>query len=105
MKTFTEWKKIREGLSDFMPNMGQRAIPVNQGQPQQGQQVSLSTLASKVRNPDWHQLHDVFARQFQKMPNDTGTKQLGQALAQAAQTNNMMGLQPFKQKYLYAQKV
>lgn len=134
MSKFSEWlkkKNVNEaGLNQFMPNMGQKAMPMGQypaplpqGQqpmqkPQQGQgqapmqpqpapakpqQISLSSLASKVKDPTWHQLHDKFTTQFKTHANDPKVGQLGQALYQAAQTGNMTGLQPFKSQYLDAQ--
>ena len=108
MKTFNVWlkeKNIQEGLSDFLPNLGQRAIPIQPKQTSQPKQVSLSSLADQISDPDWHQLYDVFSNQYQKFPNDPQVSQLGQALYQAAQTGNMSGLQPFKQKHLYAQRI
>lgn len=108
MKTFTQWleTKVQEGLSGYLPNLGQRAIPINNPQvnPQQ-KQVSLSSLANQVQDASWHQLYDVFSNQYKKFPNNPQVTQLGQTLYQAAQNGNMSVLQPFIQKYLYAQKV
>jgi hypothetical protein len=108
MKTFATWlkkKNIQEGLSGFMPNLGQRAIPIQQGQQQSNQPVQLSTLANKVSDPSWHQLYDVFSNQYKKFPNDPKVGQLGQALYQSAQNGDMSALQPFVQQHLQAQRM
>ncbi len=100
---FNKWMEQKlqtENLGSFMPNMGQKAIPMNnpQSQQTQPQKVSLSTFASKVRDPNWIQLYDKFTQVFARQPNDPNVSSLGQALYQAATTNNFNGLQPFVQK-------
>lgn len=108
MKTFNEWlsAKNEAGLSGFMPNLGQRAIPINQGQqqaPQQQKQVSLSTIAPNIKDPNWIQLYEIFERMFGRQPSDPKVQQLGQALHSSGTTGNMSALQPFVQQYLKAQ--
>lgn len=108
MKTFNEWlsAKNEAGLGGFMPNLGQRAIPINQGQPAQQpqqKQVSLSTIAPRIKDPNWIQLYEIFERMFGRQPNDPAVQQLGQALLNSGQTGNMTALQPFVQKFLKAQ--
>jgi hypothetical protein len=112
MKTFNEWlsAKNEAGLSGFMPNMGQRAIPINQGQPAPAQQpqqkqISLSTIAPNVKDPNWIQLYEIFTRMFGRQPNDPAVQQLGQALQSSGTTGNMTALQPFVQKFLKAQSM
>lgn len=103
MKTFVEWIAAKnEGLADHLPNLGQRAIPIQRDQPQK---VSLSTLADTVQDLDWHKLYDVFTKQYRMNPADPQVAQLGQSLYQAAQNGDMSSLQPFKQKHIYAQRV
>ena len=107
IKNFYEWV-ASEGLADFLPNMGQRAIPMNppqQSSASQPQKISLSSLADKVQDMNWHSLYDVFARQFRGAPNDPAVGQLGQALYQAATNNDMSILRPFVQKHLQAQQI
>ena len=96
MKTFTEWMK-----TEAFPDKRQYAFP----QQQAPQQISLSSFADKVGDPDWHQLYDVFVQQHQKHSNDPKVMELGQALYQAAQSNNMSSLKPFVQQYLKAQRI
>lgn len=108
MKTFEQFvmQKNEAGLSNFMPNMGQRAIPVNQGSPQAGpQQVSLSQFAGRIKDPNWQSLYQNFTRQHQTHGTDPKVQQLGQALHQAATTGNMSMLQPFAQQQVHAQPV
>lgn len=68
-------------------------------------QVSLSSLAGKVSDLNWHQVYDVFARQHSKVPNDPEVQKMGQALFQAAQSGNMNIIQPYIQKYVHAQRI
>lgn len=110
MKTFSEWM-ASEGLSDFLPNLGQRAIPINQpqtspaNQQPQGKKISLSTLAGQVQDMNWHSLYDVFERQYRRAPQDPAVGQLGMALYQSAQSGNFALLKPFVQKHLQAQRL
>lgn len=111
MKTFNEWlsAKNEAGLGGFMPNLGQQAIPINQGQAASAQQqqapqkVSLSAIAPKIRDMNWISLYEVFERMFGRQPNDPVVQQLGQALLSSGQTGNMTAIQPFVQKFLKAQ--
>ncbi len=102
MKSFTEWLN-NEGLGDYMPNMGQRATPINNPQsqqyPQQPKQISLSSLGSNVKDLTWHKLYDVFSKQFQRMPNDPEVESLGQLLHQSATSGNYSILQDARRKY------
>jgi len=132
MKKFHEWLKERaqnEGFGNLLPNIGQRAIPINQtgpqAQPSPGQaaagpagqgtppgqpptpgepkRISLSTFADQISDPNWLQLYEIFTRQFQKTPQDPEVGKLGMALYQSAQSGDMSGLQPFVAKHLHAQ--
>lgn len=126
MKLFREWlaAKNEAGLSDFMPNMGQRAIPINQTGPQvapqapqqnvapgasdlQGVMTQLARIEGSRRVTDfnWLQLLEIFERQAGRHPNDPTVFQLGTALLQAGKTGNMKGLDPYIQKYLKAQRI
>jgi hypothetical protein len=113
-KKFTEWLDAKhEGFMDHLPNLGQKAIPINQTQqhvpPSMQQQapvkkVSLKDLSHEVDNADWHHLYDMFAQQYAKFPDDPQVKKLGMALYQSAQTKDMSSLQPFVAKHIHAQR-
>lgn len=122
MKTFLEYAEAKGvDLSEMFPNLGQRAIPINGGggSPKPAaapgaapggaaggpQKVSLSSLADRVSDPNWHQLYEVFTRLHGRHQGDPTVQQLGMALYKAAQSNDMNSLQPFVQKYLKAQKI
>jgi len=98
------WEKALEKnlFKEMVP--GRQATPINDPHMQQvaksamasqPQQVKLSDLASQVSDIKWHQLYDVFARQFRMNPKDQNVTAMGQALHQAATTGNMAAIQPF----------
>lgn len=66
---------------------------------------SLRGYEQKVRDPNWHHLYEIFERIFGRQPQSQEVQQLGAALSQAAQTNNMKLLSPFVEKYLNARRV
>lgn len=128
MKTFLEYAEQRGvNLSEMFPNMGQRAIPINGGgakAPQPGptpatppppggpgagatpagpKQVSLSSLADRVQDPDWHQLYEKFSEWHKKHQGNPKVQELGMALYRAAQSGDMSGIKPFVQQFLKAQ--
>lgn len=94
MKTFTEW--LNENLGSMVTGAipGTKAIPVAST----GGQASLSQYADRVNDPNWHHLYDLFT---QRNGRD---QELGQALMQAATSNNMSVLEPFVKKHLQAQR-
>jgi hypothetical protein len=73
-------------------------------QPQTNKPFSLSSLADKMGDPDWHQLYDVFARQIKLNPKNPQTQELGKALYNWAQ-GNKKDAEPFLDKYVRAQKI
>jgi hypothetical protein len=99
---FAEWLKVKENLASHLPNMGQRAIPVNQNAPKR---ISLKDLAHQVDDPNWHHLYDFFAQQYAKYPDHPDVKNLGSMLHQSAQSKDMTPLQPYVAKYIHAQKI
>lgn len=89
---FKEMVPGRQATPIDDPYMKQVAQSAMASQPQQ---VKLSDLASQVSDIKWHQLYDVFARQFKMNSNDKNVQAMGQALHQAATTGNMASIQPF----------
>jgi len=92
MKTFGEWIQQNEAMG---------MIPNQTTQPQ----MNLTSFANKVQDPNWHQLHSVYANQFKKNPNDPKLQQFGQTLYQAAQSGNMTTLSPYLKQYSQGQNV
>jgi len=65
-----------------------------QAQPQ-AQPISLSQYADRIGDIKWHQVYNTFARQYKGYPNDPNVTKMGQALHQAATTNDMNLIAPF----------
>lgn len=83
----------------------QRVAKLKQQQQPQQPQIKLSDFEDKVGDINWHSLYEIFVRQHSRNQNDPKVMQLGQALYQAAQSNNMSVIQPFVQQYLKAQRI
>lgn len=97
-------------LAGFMDNSNRNEKDSQNKQPDQSTQVktnqafSLSSIAGKMGDPDWHQLYDVFSRKYKHPAGKDEANKIGKALFMWAQ-GNKKDAEPFLDKYVRAQKI
>jgi hypothetical protein len=110
MLTLDKFEKVLKQIPNTPqqpPNTPQQPPNKNQqtNTPQQNQPFSVSSLANKVGDVNWHTVYDAFARQIKKNPKSQEAQKIGKALYQAATTNDMSHIRDYVNQYARAKRI